>query len=264
MNEIKDIEGYVSKMDITIPDKLFWVSRVTHPVSQLIDIGCASGTLLKAFHNISPVTELIGIEESPEMIKHIYEGFDEGEAPFIRFHQSMDELMNECKLGAVLNLSSVLHEVYSYKNSAYIKSFWEQINRLEPEYITIRDMMWNDLRTTDANRNRIVKADAELIKNSALSDVFRQFENRWGEVKTAKELAHFLLKYRYQTNWDRELNENYFACTFADVDDALCENYRLVYHECFALPWTVKCARNDFGISFLPGTTHQKIIYKRR
>ena len=259
MNEIKDMEGYVAKMDITIPDKLFWVPRVTHPVSQLIDIGCASGTLLKAFHNISPATELIGIEESPEMIKHIYEGFDKGEVPFIMVHQSMDELMNECKPGAVLNLSSVLHEVYSYKDKVYIENFWNQINRLQPEYITIRDMIPDNY-----DPGYMVEHNRTLIMDSPYAEQLKQFEKRWGCVNDKNKLSHFLLKYRYQENWERELNENYYACSYGDILEHLFENYICIYITAFALPWTVKCAKEDFGITVFPGNTHQKIIYKRR
>ena len=83
MHDIKDLNGYLEKMDITLPDKLFWVSRITHPVSQLIDVRCTSGALLKAFHNISPGTDLIEIEESGEMIERMYNSFDSGESPFV-------------------------------------------------------------------------------------------------------------------------------------------------------------------------------------
>ena len=259
MHDIKDFEGYVSKMDITVIDKLFWLPHVTHPVTQLVDIGCACGKLQTVFNAVSPCTELIGIEENLDMVQKIYEGYDKGEIPFIRVHGLLDDIPGKLKPGSVINMSSVLHEVYSYKNKEYIKNFWKQINRLEPEYITIRDMMWNE---SDAY------CPTDLICNTILHSVYakqaEEFESKYGLLSEKKNLTHFLLKYRYKENWERELNENYFAFSIDDAIPVLNDNYKVIYHEFFALPWTAKCARNDFGISFLPGTTHQKIIYQRR
>ena len=258
--DIKDFIGYNEKMNATLFDKLFWAERIKYPVSQLIDIGCATGTLLRAYRAMSPNTELIGIEESLDMKRQLKKNL-ENKKYKIKVYSELEEMPAACKPGAVINMSSVLHEVYSYKNEGYIQKFWKQINEKAPEYITIRDMLFDD----DCNINLdfdIPKAKEAILK-SVYSGFFMQFENRWGPVKTNKQMIHFLLKYRYAANWNRELNENYFACTFEDIMTQLHKNYEIIYRSEFILPWTAQCAYADFGLTNLPNNTHQKLIFQK-
>lgn len=50
-----------------------------------------------------------------------------------------------------------------------------------------------------------------------LEVILRSFEDVWGDVcdvrarkVNVKNLIHFLVKYRYVENWEREVQENYF------------------------------------------------------
>ena len=192
------------------------------------------------------------------MKRQLFSSYDRRETPFIQVYSSLDEI-NECKPGAVINMSSVLHEIYSYKDKVYIENFWKQVNRLQPEYITIRDMIPDNY-----DPGYMIEHNRTLIMNSPYSEFLEQFEKRWGYVNNKNRLSHFLLKYRYQANWERELNENYYACSYDDILEHLHENYICIYITAFALPYTVQCAKNDFGITTFPGNTHQKIVFKKR
>lgn len=58
-----------------------------------------------------------------------------------------------------------------------------------------------------------------------LSDTF---EDRWGLIcdpdnkkVNAKNLVHFLIKYRYGENWDREVDENYLPVSQQKLESVL-------------------------------------------
>jgi len=73
---------------------------------------------------------------------------------------------------------------------------------------------------------------------------------------------HFLLKYKYlQPNWNREVRENYFPLYREKLLSMIPDNYSILYHEHFTLPYIKESVKEDLGIE-IKDNTHLKLILK--
>ena len=74
-------------------------------------------------------------------------------------------------------------------------------------------------------------------------------------------MLHFLLKYRYQENWERELRENYIPLTVDELEKHFSE-YETTYKQYEALPFICHQVKKDFNIDISNIPTHLHIIFK--
>lgn len=88
------------------------------------------------------------------------------------------------------------------------------------------------------------------------------YENVWGSIEQNKNLVHFLFKYRWVENWEREVKENYFPLYAENFLIQITDEYEIDYYEEFILPFTKKQIYKDFGI-MLKDTTHVKCIMRK-
>ena len=90
------------------------------------------------------------------------------------------------------------------------------------------------------------------------------FESVWGSVRENRNLVHYLLKYRFLENWDREVRENYFGLSLERLLSKIpMDKYEIVYFEDYILPYTVNKIKEDFDIE-LHDNTHVKLLLKKR
>ncbi len=82
-------------------------------------------------------------------------------------------------------------------------------------------------------------------------------------VLTVGGFTHFLLKYRYDRNWSREVKENYLPLSAEDIISHLGDNYEIIYKEQFILPFIHNQVMKDFGIN-IKDNTHIKIIARKK
>jgi hypothetical protein len=76
-------------------------------------------------------------------------------------------------------------------------------------------------------------------------------------------LVHFLLKYKYvQPNWSREVKENYFPFYREELLAKIPNEYEIIYHEHYVLPYLKNQIMKDFRID-LKDATHLKMILQR-
>ena len=76
-------------------------------------------------------------------------------------------------------------------------------------------------------------------------------------------MLHFMMKYRYGENWEREKRENYFPITKEELIKLIPDNYEIVYHEEYALDWVKNKIYEDFKYK-VEDNTHIKLILKRK
>ncbi len=255
MNNITSLDTYNTEMQKALADKVFFMS-VLDDTDALIDFGCADGSLLKVVHENKPGLKLIGIDMNEDMIEIARKDIPDGKF-FVDTLPIIDKSVDTSN--AAINLSSVLHEVYSYCSDEQIKAFWDALNNTGCKYIIIRDMLCNvhgDISSPqDVDRVRTRKEYAGPLKD---------FEEVWGGIEDKRNLIHFLLKYRYRLNWDREVRENYLP-----LDETLLlsqlnlDKYEIVKKELFVLPFISKNVKDTFEIE-LKDTTHIKLILKRK
>jgi hypothetical protein len=95
-----------------------------------------------------------------------------------------------------------------------------------------------------------------------LHDQVESFQEKWGKFDNMKNVVHFLLKYRWKVNWDRELNENYFSITVEEFLKIM-ESYNLGYFKRFRISFLDDCIAKDFGLT-LQDHTHIKAIFEKK
>ena len=71
------------------------------------------------------------------------------------------------------------------------------------------------------------------------------------------------MKYRYVSNWEREVSENYLPLNIEDLIAKVSEKYRVVYQKHYVLPFLQEQVEKDFGI-VLEDPTHVQLILKLR
>ena len=207
----KNIEYYNKSMQKSIKDKVFFLDFLPKNASCIfVDFGCADGSLINNLvDNIeyNNLNSYIGYDISEEMIKIAKTNFN-GNAKNVIFTSDWNvvdtELDNPYKK-KILILSSVIHEVYSYAESYKdIKTFWNRVLNSGFDYICVRDMMCS----SDLNRGCAPVYQNCMTSVPQFHDQVESFQEKWGKFDNMKNVVHFLLKYRWKVNWDRELNEN--------------------------------------------------------
>ena len=85
-----------------------------------------------------------------------------------------------------------------------------------------------------------------------------------GSITDNHNLIHFLLKYRYTDNWEREVRENYLPISVEEIMGKITGSgagYRLTYFDHYILPFIARSVKRDFDIA-LKDYTHVKYIYE--
>lgn len=251
--EISNIDKYITRMDLSIDDKLFFIDKVDFDV--IVDFGCANGTLLSKVKQQKPDVKLIGYDLDDVMVNKAHHLL--GDDAIITDDWSV--IANELKnySSPLLNLSSVIHEVYSYSKPEIIKSFWKNIvfSGLF-KHIVIRDMM----PSVQLDRNKDFQDDVDKVRAKANPRQLEEFESIWGPIDDSyKALCHYLLKYRYLENWNREVRENYFPLSLESMKAKVTSDYRIDYEETFIVPFVQQQLGKDFGVQLMQ-PTHTKLI----
>lgn len=251
--QISDLNIYINRMQKSVLDKMFFVDKVFDPFSNIIDFGCANGELIKALQSLFDEYRYIGYDISTEMLSAAREN-----VPTAEFYSDWNEIKADFK-DSLLNISSVLHEVYSYSSQEEIKKFWSRVFESGFKYIAIRDMMLSDADQMKADEDQ----QSLVIKNENYADKLKDYENVWGKIMTQHDLIHYLLKYKYTENWEREVRENYVPITLEQLLGIIPDRYEITYLNHFTLPYTVWQIKKDFGVE-LTTPTHIKLILRRK
>ena len=250
MEKIKNYEVYTSRMQKSMYDKMFFVDKIfEHNIDTIIDFGCADGELILHLHQFMPEVRFIGYDIDETMLEKARE-----KVPFAEFYSDWNAIIVNPKT-TLLNLSSVVHEVFFYSCPIEIKTFWENILTQNFAYIAVRDM-FRSQKVRPVNQEWI-----DIIQNTKYSALFEKFVKHWGTPCSENDVMHFLLKYRYVENWDRELAENYFPINKEDFVKHFSE-YSIAYEKYDSLPFLVAQIKKDFNIDAKDVPTHYYLILK--
>jgi len=252
LNPIVNHEVYEKRMSMSLLDKAFFADKISDS-DLLVDFGCADGVLLRFLKSTFPHMAVLGYDNDLTMAKHSTDN--------ALIYTNWEAVVKEVKKAkkATLNLSSVIHEVFHYCSRGDIDLFWKQVFDSGFAYIVIRDMIPSRSIDRPSNVNDVKKVYHKFLHTKALTD----FEGIWGSIEGNRQLLHFLLKYRYvEPNWNREVRENYLPITREDLLAKIPNEYDVVYHEHFTLPYILQTVKDDVGIE-LKDPTHIKLILKR-
>lgn len=261
-----DLSSYNENMAKGIEDKLFFLTHLDKNEEYIfVDFGCADGTLITTMFELFYKegcynNEYIGYDISETMIDFAKTKFSYP-TDKVNFTNSWDEvevgLVNNIGKKKVLILSSVIHEVYSYGTSDDVKSFWEKVTGCDFDYVCVRDM----IPSRDIERSNF-SLSQYIYDNYGDMYQLKDFENTWGKITDNKNLVHFLLKYRWEINWNRELNENYFPI-YVDELISNMSGYEIDYLERFRVPFLEECWKQNFGGLEINDYTHIKAIFSK-
>jgi len=256
-NPISNYDQYISDMNTTMSDKLFFVNEFKFDV--IVDFGCADGTFLKSVSSVRPNVKIIGYDLDSKMLE-----IARGKLPSNAvLTDDWNEVLKEISgyKNPLLNLSSVIHEVYSYSSSLVVSKFWnQQVFGGKFKYITIRDMIPSVTLTRNEINN--FKEDAKKLRRMADTKSLTSFEEVWGSINSDyRSFVHFLLKYKYTDNWEREVNENYLPITLETLKSKIPGSYSILYEDNFVLPYLRNEVKKDFNI-ILSHPTHTKMILR--
>jgi 23S rRNA U2552 (ribose-2'-O)-methylase RlmE/FtsJ len=256
-NPISNYDDYVEGMQKSIDDKLFFIGKIDFDV--IVDFGCANGIFLSKIKQLKPNVKIIGYDLDDNMLEKASLILGDNSLLTSNWNDVVREVSKY--KNPLLNLSSVIHEVYSYSHSSVIKKFWEtQVFGGNFKFITIRDM----IPSVDIHKGEISKyrEDIEKVKKVADPYYLNSFEERWGIIDdNYRTFVHFLLKYKYIDNWKREVNENYLPVSLETVKKKIPSSYSIVYEKDFIVPFIEDQIMRDFGIK-ITHSTHTKLILK--
>lgn len=250
--EIANLDKYNRNMRQSLQDKMFFVDMISPDV--IVDYGCADGSMIDALSEQYDDVALIGYDIDDKMVavanaRHI---------PNTAFTTDWSSIENTVpKLGtSAIILSSVIHEVYAYATSEdTIAEFWRRVFTFD--YIAIRDMIPSEEADRPSDPEDVAK-----VRETADPKYLQSFEEHWGSIDNNLNLMHYLLKYKYIHNWDREVEENYLPITREELTHMIPSDYSIVYQEHYILPYTAKVIENEFDIK-LKDDTHLKMLLKR-
>ena len=273
----KNLSLYNASMRKGLEDKLFFLEYLPEDNYTFVDFGCADGSVLGAlcamYPNKKGLNTYIGYDISFDMIalaKTNFSGDIDENIVFTSYWKDVQKELKKSNNKKVLILSSVIHEVYSYGEIPKdIDIFWDRDLKTGFDYICIRDMMPSRdiVRKTPIDIYNALNQDKNYVLNEGQ---LAEFEKIHGSIQSMKQAVHFLLKYRWKVNWNREVNENYFPIYVEDLIGTLslkkyfCDagTYKIDYLERFQVPYLMECIKNDFGITF-EDFTHIKAIFTK-
>ena len=137
--EITNYNTYLARMDVSLPDKAFFVYRA--PLARVIvDFGCAAGNLFRYIRSISNQEYImIGYDNDATMRELARESADVVCGTMEELQETIERTLaahNLTMKNVLFNFSSVIHEMNSYE----IDDIFSFIKDLRPGYISIRDM----------------------------------------------------------------------------------------------------------------------------
>ncbi len=251
---------YNAELKKPIQEKLWFADKVDADI--FVDFGCADGAVMKELAQISSQPRAyIGYDIDPDQCAAGRVNFPE--ALFTDNWADIEALLaisphhRKC-----LILSSVVHELLS--DAAFDLSGWWQKISCMFDMVVIRDMALSKSASTQETPSRWRYALGVRAENDVgFGRRMKSFESAWGDLAGMTSFMHFMLKYRYAANWEREVAENYVPLSAEDmIDTFTTSDFTLSYREHAILPWLQQRVYADFGIR-LSEATHIKMILNR-
>lgn len=252
---IPEIGSYNDGMAKSMIDKIYFMDKIDAEV--IVDFGCANGVMLKQLAVMFPAHTYMGFDASEKMLELARED-NPHDIFFTTQWAEMVASIKNTKGKKAIVLSSIIHEVYSYCSEREIAEFWDRVFNTGFDYIVIREMMVSKTTSRPSDPLSVAR-----IRQCFNKHKIQEWENIWGSITENGSLVHFLLTYRYETNWEREYKENYLPVTLEDFMPMIPKQYFPTFFEHYTLPFVRNQVEKDFGVQ-LQDRTHLKLILENR
>lgn len=250
MRDIKDFGIYLERMAKPLAEKLKIIKYVPENTKSVVDVGCADGTVTIEMTKILPEINFYGIDLDERFIRLAKEkvvGIKN-----IRFEKIyLRELLARPERFDTIIFCSVLHEFFTYGEgiSSVLKALADAHELLHPSgVIIIRDMVLSEY--TKKATLRVEQIVRKMKAKKELDSYIKDFEERFGKLNNIYRVNHFLLKYWYTENWERESKEHYVPVTFEEYEkifDLLGMIFQ--YKDTYLIPFLKEKWQKDFGLT---------------
>lgn len=250
MDEINNPDRYLERMSKPLQEKLKIAKFIPSEAKTVLDVGCADGVVTIALANLFPEKKFVGIDLNKEFIALANEKarglknvtFENG---YLR-----ERLADPERFDVVL-FCSVLHEFFSYGEgiSTVVKALSDAHEMLNPGgSLIIRDMILYDY--AEESTLWIEEMVSKVRSKEGMDQPIGDFENIFGKIDTVRSLNHFLLKYMYRDNWERESKENYVPVSFEKYDQIFkLLGMKVLFQRSSTIPYLKEKWQNDFGLT---------------
>lgn len=250
---IPNITSYNIEMRKSMIDKIVFMDKIDAQV--IVDFGSADGSTIKFMQMLFPEIIYMGFDVSEEM--NVLARLNVPGVEFFSDWAKLVEYLDTLDGKKAVVVNSLIHEVYAYGSPAEVEEFWRRIYDNRFDFVAIRDMCVGDSVTRKSDPLSVIK-----VRKHYDPALLAQFERKWGSINENWPLVHFLLKYRYRTNWAREVNENYLPISLEELIQLIPDNWEPIDYKHYVLPFTRRQIRQDFNIE-LQDPTHLQLILER-
>lgn len=250
MDPITNPQLYLERMSKPLQEKLRIARFIPKGTKSLLDVGCADGIVTLALAEMYPEIDFVGLDLNERFIAKAQAKI--GKLQNIRFETGFlrERLANPERFEVVL-FCSVLHEFYSYGEgvSTVVKALADAHEILRPGgVLIIRDMIFYDY--ADQSDLWVTETKEKVLKKERMTPLLLEFEKYFGEIKSVKGLNHFLLKYMYTDNWEREVKENYVPVSFEKYDHIFkLLGMSVLFQRSSTIPFLKETWKKDFDFS---------------
>lgn len=250
MRNIKNLDVYLERMAKPLAEKLKIVKYLPEGAENVLDVGCADGAITLEMSSLLPEIKFLGIDLNEDFI-----GMASKKAvqvPNVKFEKIyLRELLAKPKRFDAVIFCSVLHEFYTYGEgiSSVLKALADAHELLRPGgVIIVRDMVLSEY-TKKANL-RFEQILEKIRSKKEWQSSIKDFENCFGKLNNIYRINHFLLKYWYRENWNRECKENYVPVTFEEYEKIFSLlGMTFQYKDTYLIPYLKEKWQKDFGLT---------------
>jgi 2-polyprenyl-3-methyl-5-hydroxy-6-metoxy-1,4-benzoquinol methylase len=213
---ISDKDIYLSRMSKPLQEKLRVAKYIPTWANRVLDVGCADGTVTCALAKLFPEIQFLGVDLDEEFIKKASDQAIKENLSNVSFEKIYlrELLARPEKFDAVIFIS-VLHEFYTYGEgiSSVLKALADAHELLNSKgEIVIRDMILSEYTKHTIFQSDVISK--KIMSVDSLLPLVHDFEKYFKPLNHLYEINHFLLKYMYPENWERESKEHYVPVTF--------------------------------------------------
>lgn len=259
MEKIKNYNVYNNSMAKTMLDKIWFIDKISADIKTIVDFGCADGTLIQFVESLFPKTySFVGIDNDEIMrataTKNLSGLIAEGRVKIVN---SIEEIPHEIAKNSVLVLNSVVHEILSYCSYVDAQNIWNSIWKLRFGYVAIRDMHY---------QKEVDDITIDFLRSSFFHKGYHfseWYDKNYYSRQDPNMIIEYLLKYRYQENWSREVNERYLWDWKNLLTFILTPNYTPIVETDFFIPFIFEQWERDYNRKIVtPFNTHKKMLFK--
>lgn len=250
MRKLVNPRIYLDRLAKPLAEKLKIVKFIPENSKRIVDVGCADGTVTRELAKMFPDICFLGIDLNEEFIEIAKS--KSSNIKNLKFEKIyLRQLLARPERFTAVIFCSVLHEFYTYGEgiSSVLKAVADAHELIDKDgVIIIRDMILDEY--TKRTTFQIAGIVKKIARKKELIPCIKDFEEYFGKLNSVYKVNHFLLKYWYSENWERESKEHYVSVTFEEYEKIFSLlGMTIQYKDSYLIPYLANKWKNDFDLT---------------